>query len=64
MRQAVATCAVVLLRAAAVAACSDGDVRCLEKGCSAFCNGYTCTHPDCTCCADRIVDLLLLLHVG
>lgn len=32
------------------AACADGDTRCEDKGCSAFCNRYTCTHPDCLGC--------------
>ncbi len=34
--------------------CSDSDTRCIERGCSSFCNKWTCEHPGCPGCGPEI----------
>ena len=34
--------------------CGDGDKRCQEYGCSAFCNRWTCMHPECPGCGPEV----------
>ena len=34
--------------------CGDGDTRCIEHSCSAFCSQWTCSHPDCPGCGPEV----------